>query len=351
MTYMIKHIFAALCLLFLAAPAWSQSQAGSADAELERATSSPPAPAGAAEVPTEKILVVGQRPGPGLWKISKGDHVLWVFGSYSPLPKKMVWRSQQVETILAQSQEYLLPPMATAQVGFFRQLTLLPYAIGFKKNPDGAQLRDLLPADVHARWLLLKEKYIGADEGIEGYRPIFAADELFRKGLGHAGLSPGREVSDAIEKIVRKNNIKMTSSEVKLVLDDPVRMLKDFKKSPLDDVACFSRTLERLETDIDAMRIRANAWAKGDLEAIQKLSYADRDAACSAALTDSAFVKGQPGFQSMQARMREAWLASAEKSLAANASTFAILRLNDILDPKGLVAALQAKGYTVEKPE
>ena len=348
---MIKHAFASLCLLFLAAPAWSQSPAGADSAALAQASSSAPAPDAATDVPAEKILVVGQRPGPGLWKISKGDHVLWVFGTYSPLLKKMEWRSQQVETILAQSQEYLLPPMATAHVGFFRQLTLLPYAIGFKKNPNGAQLRDLLPADVHARWLLLKEKYIGVDDGIEGYRPIFAADELFRKGLAHAGLSAGREVIDAIEKIVRKNNIKMSSSEVKLVLDDPVRMIKDFKKSPLDDVDCFSRTLERLETDIDAMRIRANAWAKGDLEAIQKLSYADRDAACSAAVSDSAFVKGQQGFQSMQARMREAWLASAEKSLAANASTFAILRLNDILDPKGLVAALQAKGYTVQRPD
>jgi len=43
---------------------------------------------------------------------------------------------------------------------------VLPHAIGFKKNPDGARLRDLLPADVYARWLLMKAKYIGADEGM-----------------------------------------------------------------------------------------------------------------------------------------------------------------------------------------
>jgi hypothetical protein len=99
------------------------------------------------------------------------------------------------------------------------------------------------------------------------------------------------------------------------------------------------------------MRIRANAWAKGDLEAIQKLSYADRDEACTAALTNSAFVKGEPGFQSVEARMQDAWVASAEKSLAANASTFAILPLRLILDPKGYVMALQAKGYHVEQPD
>lgn len=345
---MFKRLFPALCLCLLSASAWSQTEAWSAGAEHQQAA---PVAVEASDIGAEKILVVGQRPGPGLWKISRGDHVLWVFGTYSPLPKNMKWRSQQVEAIVAHSQEYLSPPATVAQVGLFRSLTLLPYAIGFTKNPDGAQLRDLLPADVHARWLLLKQKYIGTDEGIERERPIFAADTLFRKGLANAGLSSGSEVRDAIEKIVKKNNLKMTSSVVQLPVDDPVRMIKDFKKSSLDDVDCFSKTLERLETDIDAMRIRANAWAKGDLEAIQKLSYADRDEACKVAMTNSAFVKAQPAFQSVEGRMRDAWLATAEKSLATNASTFAILQLKDVLDPKGLVMALQAKGYQVEKPE
>ena len=349
---MLKRLFSALCLCFLAVPGWSQTDARSAG--VERESSAVPVTQVQVDAPpiaSEKILVLGQRPGPGLWKISKGDHVLWVFGTYSPLPKNMEWRSQQVETILAQSQEYLLPPSASADVGFFRSLTLLPYAIGITKNPDGAQLRDLMPADVHARWLLLKKKYIGSDEGIERERPIFAADELFRKALAEAGLSSGFEVSKTIQKIVKKNKIKMTSPGIILAVDDPVRMIKDFKKSSLDDVACFSKTLERLETDIDAMRIRANAWAKGDLEAIQKLSYADRDEACESAMMDSAFLKAQPGFQSMEARMGAAWLASAEKSLTTNASTFATLSLREILDPKGVVMALQTKGYLLEKPE
>lgn len=330
---MFNRLIPALCLCFLAGSAWSQTDTETPDT-----------------LP-EKILVVGQRPGPGLWKVSKGDHVLWVFGSYSPLPKKMEWRSQEVESILAQTQEYLLPPAASAKVGFFRGLTLLPYAIGFRDNPDGARLQDLLPADVYARWLPLKQKYIGADEGIERYRPIFAAEEVFRKGLEHAGLSSGNEVRTAIEKIVKKNKIKMTSTEIALPLNDPAKMIKDFKKSPMDDAACFSKTLERLETDIDAMRIRANAWAKGDLEAIQKLSYADREEACKSAVANSAFAKERPELQSAKARMLEAWLAAAEKALAANASTFAILPLKDILDPKGFMTALEAKGYLVEKPE
>jgi hypothetical protein len=348
---MVKNVFGALCLVLLALPAWSQTDTVAASGASAQAAVAAQADADALANAADTVLVVGQRPGPGLWKISKGDHVLWVFGMYSPLPKRMQWRSQQVETILAQSQEYLAPPEATLDVGFFRSITLLPQLIGLQKSPDGAQLRDLVPADLYARWLVLKRKYIGNDDGIERERPIFVADALFRKGLDHAGLTSSREVRDAIEKIVKKHRIKLTPSEVKLALDDPARAIKDFKQSSLDDVACFSKTIERLETDLDAMRVRANAWAKGDLEGIQKLRYADQGQACAGALTDSAFAKARPEFQSMHARMQEKWLAAAEKSLATNASTFAVLQLRDILDPKGYVAALQAKGYVVEQPE
>jgi hypothetical protein len=338
---MIPRLIAVLFLVVLAAPAWSQSLP---EPEAPPVTE-------AAEAPPEKILVVGQRPGPGLWKVSKGEHVMWVFGTYGPLPKGMEWRSQQVEAILAQSQEYLTPPSAGASVGFFRSLTLLPHVIGLKRNPDGAKLKDLLPADVYARWEVLKAKYIGDDDGIERERPLFAAEQLFRSGLTHAGLSNGSEVYAAIDKIVKKNNIKKTSTGIKLEISDPRQMIKDYKKSTLDDVACFSKTLDRLETDIDAMRVRANAWAKGDLAVIEKLDYTDRDTACGNAIRNAEFVKSKPEFRDMEARMQEAWLTAVDKSMTANASTFAIVPLHKLLDPKGMMAALQARGYTVEKPE
>ena len=52
----------------------------------------------------EAVVVSGVQPGPGMWKVSKGDHVLWVLGVQSPLPKKMQWHSPDVETAISQSQ-------------------------------------------------------------------------------------------------------------------------------------------------------------------------------------------------------------------------------------------------------
>ena len=337
---MFKRLLPALCLT-AASSCWAQADAPPAEAAAGAET----------EVVGEKVLLVGQRPGPGLWKVSKDDHVLWVFGTYSPLPEKMEWRSQQVEAILAQSQEYLTPPGAKAKVGFFRSLTLLPGLIGVTKNPDGATLHDVLPADVYERWQPLKAKYLSKNNDIERERPIFAAETLFSAGLKQAGLSKGFEVNRKIDSIVKQRKIKVTETGIKLDVDNASGLLKEFKKSQLADTACFSKTLARLESDIDAMRVRANAWAKGDLEGIRKLSYPDQETECGDAMLNADFVKNQPGFQNVKARVHDAWVASAEQAITANTTTFATLRLSDILGPDGYLDALKAKGYQVESPE
>lgn len=342
---MFKHFVAVVAASLLAASALAQTDAAAAVANEPPGTQ---AEAPEQETAPEKILVVGQRPGPGLWKISKGDHVLWVFGTYGPIPQKMEWRSHQVEAIMVQSQEYMTAPHA--KLGVFQVLHALPFAIGADKNPDGATLKDVLPPDVYARWLPLKEKYIGPDNAIERRRPIFAAQQLSSRVMHQAGLTSGGEVQEAIYQLAKKNKLKITSTKIDMDIESPVRAIRDFKKSTLDDVACLVKTMDRLETEIDALRVRANAWAKGDLDAIRKLDYAG-DEACHSAIMNSAMMKGQPAIQTMEARMREAWLAAAERSLTANTSTFATLGIKRILEPNGVIAELQAKGYLVEAPE
>ncbi|NCF33694.1 MAG: hypothetical protein GWP50_09010 [Proteobacteria bacterium] len=37
----------------------------------------------------EEVVVTGVRPGPPLWKVTHNNHVLWLFGTLSPIPKRM----------------------------------------------------------------------------------------------------------------------------------------------------------------------------------------------------------------------------------------------------------------------
>ncbi|MES2317581.1 MAG: TraB/GumN family protein [Pseudomonadota bacterium] len=329
---MLRKTCIALCLL-LSAPAWAQTEA---------------APA-AADNP-DTVLVVGQRPGPGMWKISKGDNVLWVFATYSPLPVKMQWRSQQVEAIIAKSELYLAPPTLSASVGVWGGLKMLPHVVGMRKNPGGAKLRDVVQPEVYARWRVLKAKY-GVGDDAESERPVFAAETLYRAGLQRAGLATSDEVSKTILALVAKNNIKVINSHVQLDVPNPGKTLKEFKQGSMDDSACFKATIERLETDIEVMRARANAWSKGDLGEIRKLSFNDREAACQSALASSPALRDGLELEGAEKRVRKLWLEAAEHALKNYTTSFAMLKLTNVLNRNYVMTDLQARGYTVQAPD
>ena len=340
----MRSIVLTCCLLVAAAwPAVAKIEQSQAEDAQESAA------AEAAEPAIEEVVVSGEQPGPELWKVSKGDHVLWILGTLTPLPEKMTWRSRHVEQVIASSQEVITTTSVEADIGFFRGLTLLPSVIGARKSPEGATLQEILPADLYARWLTLKTRYIGRDAGIEKLRPIFAAQELYSKALKKSHLTYSGDVWQVVKKIAKQNDVKITTPQILVEIDKPRAAIKEFKKSSLDDLECFAKTLERLETDLEAMRSRANAWAVGDLDALRKLPAPDQRGACWNAIMNSEVVQ-QRGYQNMPERIASTWMQSAEAALANNRSTFAMLSIGELLRPDGYIARLQAKGYVVDAP-
>ena len=298
----------------------------------------------------DTVLVTGEQPGPGLWKVSKGDHVLWILGAQYPLPKKMIWRGREVEQTIGQSQAVLADTSAQLHVGFFRALTLVPSVLGARKNADGATLKDILPAAMYARWLALKAKYIGRDSGVEKLRPMLAANELYDKALDRSGLIRNKEIWKSVEKSAKRQHVPIVEPEVRIEVDDPKQALQDFRSTAGKlDIDCLDATMRRLETDLDAMRQRANAWAVGDIDALRRLPYPDQRETCRAALESNVELR-----QRLDAALTEidaAWIAAAEKALDRNTSTLAVLPMTELLKADGRLAMLAARGYTVEPPE
>jgi uncharacterized protein YbaP (TraB family) len=307
-------------------------------------------PAAALETAPEQIVITGQRPGPGLWKVSKGENVVYIFATYGPLPKDLEWRSQQVETILAQSQELIRPARAHFEPSFFQIIGLLPHLIGVEKNPDGSLLRERVSPEAYERWLLLKKKYLGDNQEVEKMRPYFAANRLYLAALRNIGLTGWTQVDQRIRAIATQHKLKMTAPVHKLEVDSPGALLKRFKKQPLDDAACFTTTLQRLDSDVDAMRVRANAWARSDLETLRKVQLADRRRDCDGAVMGVAPKELLPS-DDMDARLDSLWLDAVKKALETNKSTFAMHPLRGLVEPDTLLAALREQGYTVESPE
>jgi TraB/PrgY/gumN family len=299
----------------------------------------------------EEVLVTGQQPGPGLWKVTDeaSGHVLWILGNHSPLPKKMTWRSYELETVLASSQQLLAPVSVDASVGPLGGITLLPSLVGVRRNPGDKRLQEVVPPDLYARWLPLKARYLGNDDSAEQWRPLFAAQELYLAALKQNNLVPYDGVWPAVKKLARKARLQIVEPEIQLKVAKARSAIKEFKSIPLDDVECFDRTLRRMESDLDLMRDRANAWAVGDVARLRQLAPVERASACIGALLNSSFVQ-ERGYGDMPQRLQAAWVEAAVAALARNASTVAVLSVDEILKPGGYVAQLRSKGYRIDEP-
>lgn len=295
----------------------------------------------------DEIVIIGEQPGPTLWKVYKDDHVLWILGTFGPLPQKLQWRSQQAEDAIINSQEVFLQPAAHAKIGFFSQLALLPSVIGFKKSPDGLTLQEKVPADVYERWLTLKEKYIGKDRAIEKYRPIFAGHELLETAQKKAGFDNEDMVTKRVQEIAKKHKIKVTTPTYEFTVDAPRQTLKKFKQTEMDDVPCFTKMLDHMTTDLDNMRLRANAWATGDLAALADLPITDPGSECWNAFMKSSFAE-QEGMKDMPAKVEAEWYARIDEALTNNTSSFALVPALEMLKKENVMAKLQAKGYRIE---
>ena len=310
--------------------------------------------AGAPEIPIrdlEAIVVTGVQPGPGLWRVSKGGHVMWVLGTLSPLPRGMQWDSGAIEKAISQSQEVLFSPSVEIKTdrGFFGNLVLLPSALKARRNPDGKRLQDVVTPQQYARWQVLKARYIGGDRGIEQWRPVFAALELYDKAIRKSGMSARGLIGPTVTKLAKRHGVKVSNPKLTITISQPRQALKEFANTSLEDLDCFGKTMDRIETDLGTMAARANAWAIGDIQTLRELPYGNQFTTCSAAFSSAALAR-KHGVADMAGQMQNKWLAAAESALMRNHTTFATLPIAELLKSDGYLARLEAKGYTVEAP-
>ena len=303
----------------------------------------PTPPPGLGE-PIQEIVVEGRREGPRMWTVHRGDHTLWILGTISPLPKKMIWQPDAVREVLRHTQE-VVPAWPSYGIGA-NPLTALRVYIEWRrlqKPPDNLPLRQTLPPALYQRVEALKARYDARDNKLEGMRPMLAARQLVMRVLDAAGLAQHNEVQETVLQLAREQGVRVHQDKLKI--DDPVDVLKDVGNTPLDrEVACLDSVVTLLETDIAPMQARAQAWALGDVDTLRKLPHSADRTACLSAVSNSERVK------SLIARAQADWLISVEDSLRRNRGTLAVQSMDRLLGEQGALAALRAKGYSVEGP-
>ena len=320
-------------------------------------------PATAQDVePLDEVVVSGEYPGPGLWKITRADdaegHVMWIVGEPPPLPKRMKWKSKAIETVALSAQEILLDSAVRMdtdeKIGFFTGLTLLPAIFEARRNPDDAKLADVLPAPLYARWLVQKKLYLGRESGVESWRPLFAAGKLLKAAHKDLKLRQGGVVSEVIGKLAEKHKIKVTTPVMKYTIKrGEVRTkLKEFSRESLPDVECLGTAVALTEAlaDRETQAARAHAWAIGDHEALARFPPLPSPYLPCAMAVLSSQVAREVIPADIREQVHALWLDAAEKGLATNRTTFAIVPFVKLTRAGGYLEMLRAKGYLVEAP-
>ena len=297
-----------------------------------------------AEAPLAEVVVEGQHEGPRMWTVRRGDHALWVLGTVTPLPKKMVWQPDAVRAVLQQSQE-VVPAWPSYGIGAnpFTALRLFIQWRRMQKAPDHLPLRQTLPPQLYARVTALEARYDPHDTHLEELRPMLAAERLMTRVLDASGLALHNEVQKTVLELAHQQGVRIRQDRLKI--DDPVDVLKDVGSTPLAaEVACLDAVVTRLETDLGPMQARARAWALGDVNTLRQLPHPDDRTACIAAVSTSERVRG------LIARAQDDWLLVVQDSLARNRGTLAVQSMDRLLGEHGALATLRQRGYDVEGP-
>jgi uncharacterized protein YbaP (TraB family) len=300
-------------------------------------------PDGAEPVTIEEITVIGRYPGPPLWRVASGDRVLWIFGDLSPVPKGLDWDPRNAERVLDRADAVIGAPRVSATTfNPLRLFRLFRAARRLARNPEGSTLADRMPAELYARYAALRTRYLPRQDDDEDVRPALAALQLYRAALDDIGLASDSDVGETIARKMRRSR----AEESEVVLEtEPETVLDDLSKvTPEAELACFASVMTSIETDLEGMRERANAWAVGDVDALQRFDYPDSQGNCLAMLFSVS------GLADLRDELYGKWLSEAEQALATYDTSFSVLPMRELVAANGLLAQLAARGYTVTAP-
>jgi uncharacterized protein YbaP (TraB family) len=291
----------------------------------------------------EEITIIGRYPGPPLWKVSSGEHVLWIFGELSPVPKGLDWDPRNAERVLARAETVIGAPRVSATtLNPIRLFRIFRAARRLARTPSGTTLAEQLPPELYARYRVLHARHLPDDDAEEDLRPALAALRLYGAALDDVGLTTDSGVGKTVRRLMRRSR----ADEAEIVIEtEPETVIEELGKVTREaELTCFATIMTSIETDLPGMKERANAWAIGDVYALQRFDYPDSQGNCLAML----FSAG--GLAELRDELYADWLAEAERALLNDERSFSVLPMRELVAADGLLAQLEARGYTVTAP-
>jgi len=281
-------------------------------------------------------VTVSAKPGPAVWRLTRGASEVWVLGMAGPLPREMDWNKDSVADMLDGARAVLLPPRADfnlVDIGWF----LIRHGSELSL-PRGQQLDDNLPPDLRARFEAARAA-IGADA--DDYRtdiPIRAAVRLGQDFLKKADLGY-REPRATVERLASRKRLP-TSPVLRFDVMDSVRDL--LKLTPEQQRTCLSQAVEDVSWGRVHAERAARAWAVGDIRTVKDHYSESRLFGCVIAEVER--------IGNIDARNIAETVAAISGALNQSGKTVALVQMGPLLRKDGVLARLKAQGVVIEAP-
>jgi uncharacterized protein YbaP (TraB family) len=296
----------------------------------------PPDPAAPQWADIETVQA-STRPGPAVWRVSKGDAEVWILATVGPLPKDFAWNTDYIGALLDGAHAVLTPP--GIGVGLGDGVWLLINYGNRLSMPRGQALEATLEAPMRARFVALRTQ-LGQDE--DRYRtdsPLRASLRLFSDFRNKAQLT-----GDAWGRIHKLADAKDVPMKPIAKGGDGYDAIRDLLTLPTDKQrVCLGLAVDDVDYLSGHAQAAARAWAIGDVRGVK----ANLDDGLDPMECISAAVSS---LAAIRAKATAAEVAGIEAALNQQGKTIALIGMGDLLRKGGVLEQLEARHLTIEGP-
>ena len=291
----------------------------------------------------EEIQVLGQIKGPPIWRITNGDHDLWILGYPKWVSGDVSWQSNFLEDVMTHSEEFLtFTGMRLATANPLKLMRGLRKFRQMQRIPERGRLEDVLSEPHYRLYSEVKLKYAPNRDSLERLRPSFAANELFDSAAESAGLVRGRNlIHRAMEKRAKKHKVTELSAVISLTELRVLELMQDTNN--VSEQNCLLARLQSLDARLETLMRFSLAWADGDIAELKTYPVDDATDACH----PRRLATHPEDLMQMMSQGLEAWHENVDRALNDNDSTFAIVPIEELLRDDGSLSQLRQRGYEI----
>lgn len=275
---------------------------------------------------SDSAEIVITAPEPAMWKLTKGDSVVWVMGTLSLWPADFEWKQSRFLRHLKGSRQLIVP-------------TSQPLRKRLDPNLPGNQtLQDVVTPDTYQRFAstvrdegLSMDSYARMQPAWAGY--WLTADFLTRHRISSSYYPP------AIRQLAVDNHIPIIE-----IADTSLKSMDEHfnRMDATDAEACLNNYLDNISYYQFEMPPVAAAWAHSDLKMVQQYY---RDPSYITCLLNS-----KRSTASYNAEAANRMTDAIRGALRKPGKVVAVVIITDLLRKGGVLDRLKAEGVEVTAP-